>query len=160
MATDGFTTCLWFDGQAEEAAHYYVSIFKNSSIGSIARVNEGGMGEPGSVMAVDFTANGHKFVALNGGPQFRFTEAISFQLFCESQEEIDYYWAKLTENGGEPGPCGWLKDKYGVSWQVIPDNLIAMVSDPDPEKAIRVTKAFMAMSKFDKAELERVYAGE
>ncbi|MFJ3445885.1 VOC family protein [Streptomyces sp. NPDC086081] len=160
MATDGFTTCLWFDGQAEEAAHHYVSIFKNSSIGKVARYPEGAMQPAGSVMTVEFTANGHRFLGLNGGPQFRFNEAVSFMIFCEDQEEIDYYWAKLTENGGEPGPCGWLKDKYGVSWQVVPDRLDEMVTDPDPEKAARVTAAFMAMSKFDIAALERAYAGE
>lgn len=160
MATDGFTTCLWFDGQAEEAAHYYVSVFKNSSIGTLARYPEGSPQPAGSVLTVEFTANGHKFLALNGGPEFKFTEAVSFMIFCESQEEIDYYWAKLTEGGGEPGPCGWLKDKYGVSWQVIPDRLDAMVTDPDPAKAARVIKAFMAMGKFDIAALDKAYAGE
>ncbi|MFF9098005.1 VOC family protein [Streptomyces sp. NPDC014776] len=160
MTTDGFTTCLWFDGQAEEAAHYYVSIFKNSSIGRIGRYTEAGPGPAGSVIAVDFTANGQKFVALNGGPQFTFSEAISFQIFCDSQEEVDHYWTKLTDNGGEPGPCGWLKDKYGVSWQVIPNGLIDMISDPDQEKAARTMKAMMAMGKLDKAALEKAYAGQ
>ncbi|POX45007.1 hypothetical protein C3489_35240 [Streptomyces sp. Ru71] len=160
MTTDGFTTCLWFDGQAEEAAHYYVSIFKNSSIGRIGRYTEAGPGPAGSVIAVDFTANGHKFVALNGGPQFTFSEAISFQIFCDSQEEIDYYWTKLTENGGEPGPCGWLKDRYGVSWQVVPNGLIEMISDADQEKAARTMRAMMAMGKLDKAALEKVFAGQ
>ncbi|MEW2251204.1 MULTISPECIES: VOC family protein [unclassified Streptomyces] len=160
MTTDGFTTCLWFDGQAEEAAHYYVSIFKNSSIGRIGRYTEAGPGPAGSVIAVDFTANGQKFVALNGGPQFTFSEAISFQIFCDSQEEVDHYWTKLTDNGGEPGPCGWLKDKYGVSWQVVPNGLIDMISDPDQEKAARTMKAMMAMGKLDKAALEKAYAGQ
>lgn len=160
MTTDGFTTCLWFDGQAEEAAHYYVSLFKNSSIGRIGRYTEAGPGPAGSVIAVDFTANGQKFVALNGGPQFTFSEAISFQIYCDSQEEIDHYWTKLTENGGEPGPCGWLKDKYGVSWQVVPNGLIEMISDPDQEKAARTMRAMMAMGKLDKAALEKVYAGQ
>lgn len=160
MATEGFTTCLWFDGQAEEAAHYYVSVFKNSSIGRIGRYTEAGPGPAGSVIAVDFTANGHKFVALNGGPQFKFNEAISFQIYCESQEEIDHYWTKLTENGGEPGPCGWLKDKYGVSWQVIPDGLIDMIGDPDPEKAARTTRAMLSMGKLDIAALRQAYDGE
>lgn len=114
----------------------------------------------GTVLTVDFTANGQDFVALNGGPEFKFTEAVSFQVFCADQEEIDYYWAKLTENGGEPGPCGWLKDRYGLSWQVVPEGLADMVADPDPEKAARVTKAFMAMGKFDLAALEKAYAGE
>ncbi|WP_306187560.1 VOC family protein [Streptomyces sp. MK5] len=159
MATEGFTTCLWFDGQAEEAAEYYVSVFKNSSIGRIARYTEAGPGPAGSVITVEFTANGQKFVALNGGPEFRFSEAISFQIFCADQEEVDHYWARLTENGGEPGPCGWAKDKYGVSWQVIPDGLIDMVSDPDPQKAARATRAMLAMGKLDIAALKRAHAG-
>ncbi|MEU2779903.1 VOC family protein [Streptomyces sp. NPDC007162] len=160
MTTDGFTTCLWFDGQAEEAAHYYVSIFKNSSIGRVGRYTEAGPGPAGSVIAVDFTADGHRFVALNGGPQFKFNEAISFQIHCDGQEEVDHYWAKLTENGGEPGPCGWLKDRYGVSWQVIPEGLIEMIGDPDPEKAARTTRAMYAMGKLDIAALRKAYAGE
>ncbi|MFF4147908.1 VOC family protein [Streptomyces sp. NPDC001698] len=160
MATEGFTTCLWFDGQAEEAAHYYVSIFKNSTIGRIGRYTEAGPGPAGSVIAVDFVANGQKFVALNGGPQFTFNESISFQIYCASQEEIDHYWTKLNENGGEPGPCGWLKDRYGVSWQVIPDKLIDMIGDPDAEKAARTTRAMLAMRKLDIAALQRAYAGE
>ncbi|MET8170037.1 VOC family protein [Streptomyces sp. NPDC102259] len=160
MTTDGFTTCLWFDGQAEEAAHYYVSIFKNSSIGDIGRYNEAGPGPAGSVLAVEFTANGQKFVGINGGPQFTFSEAISFQIYCADQAEVDHYWTRLTENGGEPGPCGWLKDKYGLSWQVIPDGLIEMISDPDPEKSTRTTKAMYAMSKLDVAALKKAYDGE
>ncbi|MFJ5263152.1 VOC family protein [Streptomyces sp. NPDC088387] len=160
MTTDGFTTCLWFDGQAEEAAHYYVSIFKNSSVGAIARYGEGAPQPAGSVLTAEFTANGQRFVALNGGPQFKFTEAVSFQILCEDQEEIDHYWSRLTDNGGEPGPCGWLKDKYGVSWQVVPERLLAMVKDPDAQKAERATRAMMAMGKLDLAALEQAYAGE
>ncbi|MFF8946124.1 VOC family protein [Streptomyces sp. NPDC014864] len=160
MATEGFTTCLWFDGEAEEAAHYYVSIFKDSRIGRIGRYTEAGPGPAGTVIAVDFTANGQKFVALNGGPQFTFSEAISFQIHCENQEEVDHYWNKLTENGGEPGPCGWLKDRFGVSWQVVPDGLIDMIGDPDQEKAARTTRAMLAMGKLDIAALRRAYAGE
>ncbi|MFC9129900.1 VOC family protein [Streptomyces sp. NPDC057099] len=160
MATDGFTTCLWYDDQAEEAAHHYVSIFKNSSIGEVARYPEGTPHRAGTVMTVEFTANGHKFLALNGGPQFKFTEAVSFMIFCADQEEIDYYWTRFTENGGEPGPCGWLKDKYGVSWQVVPDRLQDMITDPDSAKVARVTEAFMAMTKFDIATLDKAYAGE
>ncbi|MFF7313652.1 VOC family protein [Streptomyces sp. NPDC008137] len=160
MATEGFTTCLWYDDQAEEAAHHYVSIFKNSSIGEVARYPEGTPHRAGTVMTVEFTANGHKFLALNGGPQFKFTEAVSFMIFCADQEEIDYYWTRLTENGGEPGPCGWLKDRYGVSWQVVPDRLQDMITDPDPAKVARVTEAFMAMTKFDIATLDKAYAGE
>ena len=160
MTTDGFTTCLWFDDQAEEAAHHYVAIFKNSSIGNVTHYSEGGPRPAGMVLTVDFTANGQKFVALNGGPEFKFNEAISFQIHCENQEEIDYYWTKLTEGGGEPGPCGWLKDKYGVSWQVVPSRLLELVSDPDPEKAARTTKAMLAMGKLDIAGLEKAYQGE
>ncbi|MFK4148795.1 VOC family protein [Streptomyces sp. NPDC004065] len=160
MASEGFITCLWFDGQAEEAAHYYVSVFKNSGIGRITRYTEAGPGPAGSVVTVEFTANGQRFVGLNGGPQFKFNEAISFQIVCSTQEEIDHYWARLTEDGGEPGPCGWLKDKYGVSWQVVPEELIDMVRDPDQEKAARTTRAMLAMGKLDIAALKRAYAGE
>jgi predicted 3-demethylubiquinone-9 3-methyltransferase (glyoxalase superfamily) len=160
MATDGFTTCLWFDDRAEEAAHYYVSVFKNSSVGRVSHYTEGAPRPAGTVLTVEFTANGHKFVALNGGPEFKFTEAVSFQIFCENQEEVDYYWTKLTEGGGEPGPCGWLKDKFGLSWQVIPDRLDDMISDPDPAKAERAMKAMLSMHKLDIAALEKAYAGE
>ncbi|MGP4000032.1 VOC family protein [Streptomyces sp. 8N706] len=159
MATDGFTTCLWFDGQAEEAANHYVSIFKNSKLGRVGRYNDAGPGPTGSVMVVEFEANGQKFVALNGGPEFTFNEAISFQIYCDGQDEVDYYWNKLTE-GGEGVACGWLKDKYGVSWQVIPAGLIEMISDPDPEKANRTTEAMLSMTKFDVDALQRAYAGE
>jgi predicted 3-demethylubiquinone-9 3-methyltransferase (glyoxalase superfamily) len=158
METNGLTTCLWFDGQAEEAANHYVSIFERSKLGKIGRYNEAGPGPAGSVLAVEFGLNGQKFVGLNG-PQFRFNEAISFQVFCENQAELDYYWSKLSE-GGEEGPCGWLKDKYGVSWQIIPAGLIEMLGDADPEKARRTTEAMHAMSKLDIATLERAYAGD
>ncbi|MFF8320808.1 VOC family protein [Streptomyces galilaeus] len=160
MTTDGFTTCLWFDGQAEEAAHHYVSIFKNSSVGTIARYTEAGPGPAGSVVTVEFTANGQRFIGLNGGPQFTFNEAISFQIDCADQEEVDYYWNKLVEGGGEHGPCGWLKDKYGVSWQVVPTELTEMVTDPDQEKAARAMKAMLSMSKLDIAALRKAYDGE
>ncbi|PZG89837.1 hypothetical protein C1I97_30935 [Streptomyces sp. NTH33] len=160
MATEGFTTCLWFDGQAEEAAHYYVSIFKNAGIGKVSRYTEAGPGPAGSVLTVDFVANGQKFVAVNGGPEFTFNESISFQIHCADQEEVDHYWAELTENGGEPGPCGWLKDKYGVSWQVIPERLMDLLGDPDAEKAARTTRAMHTMSKLDITALEKAYAGE
>ncbi|MFE5400064.1 VOC family protein [Streptomyces sp. NPDC004596] len=160
MNTDGLVTCLWFDGQAEEAAEFYVSVFKNSSVGRISRYPEGSPGQAGAVMTVEFTANGQRFVALNGGPQFTFNEAISFQLHCSDQQEIDHYWSRLTENGGEGGPCGWLKDRYGVSWQVVYDRLIDMVCEPDTEKAERVTRAMMSMGKLDVAALEKAYAGE
>jgi predicted 3-demethylubiquinone-9 3-methyltransferase (glyoxalase superfamily) len=159
MTGDGFTTCLWFDGQAEKAARYYTSIFPSSRIGRVGRYTEAGPGPAGSVLAVEFEANGQKFVALNGGPQFTFNEAISFQIHCDDQEEVDHYWNTLTE-GGEEGPCGWLKDKYGVSWQVIPARLIDMLGDPDQEKAKRTTEAMLAMGKLDIAELEKAHAGE
>ena len=157
--SDGFTTCLWFDGQAEEAANHYASIFKDSKIERIGRYTEAGPAPAGSVLTVEFELNGQKFVALNGGPEFKFNEAISFQVFCEDQDEVDYYWSKLSEDG-EENVCGWLKDKYGVSWQVIPAGLIDMISDPDPEKAKRTTEAMLAMTKFDIAALEKAYAGE
>ena len=160
MAGDGFTTCLWFDGQAEEAAHFYISVFENSSVGRVTRYPEGAMQPAGSVMTVEFTLDRQRFLGLNGGPEFTFSAATSFMISCETQEEIDHYWDKLTENGGQPGPCGWLKDRFGVSWQVNPARLDDMVADPDPEKAARVTKAFMSMGKFDIAALERAYAGE
>ena len=160
MTTDGFTTCLWFDGQAEEAAHHYVSIFKNSEVGDVTRYTEAGPGTPGSVVTVEFTANGQRFVALNGGPEFTFNEAISFQIHCADQEEVDHYWNRLLEGGGEPGPCGWLKDKYGVSWQVVPRALIEMVGSTDREKAARATKAMLSMGKLDIAALRKAYDGE
>ena len=159
MSKRALTTCLWFDGQAEEAAKYYASIFEDSKIGNIGRYSEAGPGEPGSVLAVEFELNGQKFVGLNGGPEFKFNEAISFQIHCKDQDEVDYYWNKLTEEG-EESVCGWLKDKYGVSWQVIPDGLIEMVSDSDPEKAKRATEAMFSMRKIDIAAVEKAHAGE
>jgi predicted 3-demethylubiquinone-9 3-methyltransferase (glyoxalase superfamily) len=159
MTNDGFTTCLWFDGQAEEAADHYASIFENSRIGSVDRYTEAGLGRTGSVMTVEFELNGQKFVGLNGGPEFKFNEAVSFQIHCDDQDEVDYYWSKLSE-GGEKGPCGWLKDKYGVSWQVIPRVLFDLIRDPDPEKAARATEAMLSMSKLDIAALEKAHAGE
>jgi predicted 3-demethylubiquinone-9 3-methyltransferase (glyoxalase superfamily) len=159
MSTDGLTTCLWFDGQAEEAARHYVSIFKNAKLGRSVHYGEAGPGPAGSVMTVEFELNGQRFVGLNGGPEFTFNEAISFQVFCEDQGEVDYYWSRLSE-GGEQGPCGWLKDRYGVSWQVIPDGLIEMIGDADPEKAKRATEAMLGMTKLDIAALRRAYEGE
>lgn len=156
------TPCLWFDAQAEEAAKSYVTIFKNSRIGRIARYGKEGHEihgkESGSVMTVEFEIEGQKFVALNGGPHFKFNEAISFQVHCETQEEIDYFWSRLSD-GGEEGPCGWLKDKYGVSWQIVPTALPTMLMDADPEKSQRVTKAFLQMKKFDVEKLKRAYEG-
>jgi predicted 3-demethylubiquinone-9 3-methyltransferase (glyoxalase superfamily) len=159
MPAYGFTTCLWFDGQAEEAARFYTSVFPNSSIGNIGRYTEAGPGEPGSVMAVEFVANGQKFLALNGGPEFTFNHSISFQIFCEDQAEVDHYWEKLTD-GGEEVQCGWLKDRFGLSWQVIPKGLIEMIGDADPEKARRTSEAMFTMKKLDIAALRRAYDGE
>jgi len=159
MTDKAFTTCLWFDTEGEAAANHYTSIFKDSKIGRIGRYTEAGPGKAGSVMAVEFELNGQKFVALNGGPQFKFNEAISFQIPCADQDEVDYYWSRLSE-GGQEVACGWLKDKYGLSWQVVPTVLIDMIGDPDPEKAKRTTEAMFAMTKFDIAALQKAYAGD
>lgn len=156
------TPCLWLDTQAEEAAKFYVSVFKNSRIGRISRYGKEGHEihgkQEGSVMTAEFKIEGQSFVALNGGPHFRFNEAISFQVHCKTQQEIDYFWNKLAE-GGEEGPCGWLKDRYGVSWQIVPTVLPEMLMNPDTEKSQRVTKAFLQMKKFDIEELKRAYKG-
>ncbi|RAJ66647.1 putative 3-demethylubiquinone-9 3-methyltransferase (glyoxalase superfamily) [Streptomyces sp. Amel2xB2] len=157
MTADGFTTCLWFDGQAEEAAQYYTSVFKNSRLGRVARYTGAGPGPAGTVVTVEFEINGQRFVGLNGGPEFTFSEAISFQIDCAGQDEVDYYWDRLTEEGGQEVACGWVKDKYGVSWQVVPTELTDMVTDPDPEKARRATEAMLSMKKLDIAELRRAY---
>ncbi|MFN2542377.1 MAG: VOC family protein [Chthoniobacterales bacterium] len=144
---------LWFDSEAQHAAEFYVSIFKNSKIGKITHYPKQAADrigrEPKSVMTVEFALDGVQFVALNGGPQFKFTEAISFSVNCETQEEIDYFWDKLSADGGETGPCGWLKDKFGLSWQVGPTVLAEMLSDPDKAKAERVMNAMMEMDKID-----------
>jgi Uncharacterized protein conserved in bacteria len=160
MVAEGFTTCLWFDGQAEEAANYYTSIFPNSRLGDVARYTEAGPGPAGTVVTVEFVANGQKFVALNGGPEFTFNEAVSFEIRCENQDEVDHYWDTLTSDGGEESVCGWVKDKYGVSWQVIPQVLVDMVSDPDQQKAARAMAAMLEMRKIDIAALEKAYQGE
>ena len=157
--------CLWFDSQAEEAARYYTGIFKQSRIGRISRYTEAGRdvhGRPaGSVMTVEFELNGQPFTALNGGPHFKFNEALSFQIMCQTQEEIDYYWDRLT-TGGDPKAqaCGWLKDKYGLSWQVVPTVLAELMSGPDREAAGRVMEALLPMKKLDIAALQRAYEGE
>jgi predicted 3-demethylubiquinone-9 3-methyltransferase (glyoxalase superfamily) len=156
------TACLWFDSQAEEAANAYMAIFKNSRILKISRYGKEGHEihgmKAGSVMTVEFEIEGQRLVALNGGPHFKFNEAVSFQVHCETQEEIDYFWSGLTADG-EEGPCGWLKDRFGLSWQVVPKVLPDMLMDPDSEKSGRVTKAFLKMKKFDIAALERAYEG-
>ena len=139
---------LWFDNQAEEAMNFYTSIFKNSKVGNITRYGDAGPGPKGSVMTVSFELEGQEFTALNGGPEFKFTEAISFFVNCKSQEEVDELWEKLSA-GGEEGPCGWLKDKFGVSWQIVPTVLIEMLNDPDPEKSKRVTEAMLQVKKID-----------
>ena len=163
LSPQKITPCLWYNTEAEEAAKFYVSVFKDSRIGGVSHyANEGQdiHGKPaGSVMAVQFFLSGHEFVALNGGPHSKFDEAISFQIHCDSQQEIDYFWSKLSE-GGQEGPCGWLKDKFGLSWQVTPTALLQMLMDPDSRKVERVTRAFLQMQKFDIAALERVYRGE
>jgi len=155
----GFTTCLWFDGKAEEAADHYLSIFKDSRLGRVGRYTDAGPGPAGSVLAVEFELNGQQFVALNGGPQFTFNEAVSFQIRCADQAEVDYYWSRLTE-GGQEVACGWLKDRFGVSWQVVPSELFDLISDPDPVKATRTTRAMLSMTRFDIAALRRAHAGE
>jgi predicted 3-demethylubiquinone-9 3-methyltransferase (glyoxalase superfamily) len=158
------TPCLWFDDQAEEAAKFYTSIFKNSKIVNMTRYGEAGHevhGRPaGTVMTVAFELDGHAFTALNGGPVFKFNEAISFQVSCATQEEVDYYWEKLSEGGDERAQqCGWFKDKYGVSWQVIPTVLIEMLTGPDTEKSQRAMKSMLQMKKIDIEELRRAYDG-
>jgi len=147
---------LWFDNQAEEAMNFYVSIFKNSKVISVGRYGEAGPGPKGTVMTASFELEGQEFMALNGGPEYKFTEAISFFVNCETQEEVDKLWEKLSE-GGEKGPCGWLKDKYGVSWQIVPTVLGEMLSDPDPEKSARVMKAMLQMKKIDINALKQAY---
>ena len=147
--------CLWFDGQAEEAAQLYTGLFPNSSIGQVTRYGPG-MPPPmkeGDVLTVDFTLDGQKYTALNGGPQFRFTEAVSFQIVCADQEESDRYWDRLTADGGQESMCGWLKDRFGLSWQVFPAELIALTSDPDPGRAQRAMKAMLQMRRIDLADI-------
>jgi predicted 3-demethylubiquinone-9 3-methyltransferase (glyoxalase superfamily) len=157
------TPCLWFDSQAEEAAKFYTSIFKNSRIGRISRYGKEGHeihGRPeGSVLTVEFEINGHSFTALNGGPVFKFNEAVSFQVYCENQEELDHYWEKLSRGGdAKAQQCGWLKDRYGVSWQVVPTVLAGMLVDKDTRKSERVMKELLQMKKLDIARLEQAYA--
>jgi predicted 3-demethylubiquinone-9 3-methyltransferase (glyoxalase superfamily) len=150
------TPFLWFDGKAEEAMNHYVSIFKNSRVGSTMRYGDAGPGPKGAVMSVTFQLDGQDFFALNGGPQFKFTEAISLFVNCETQDEVDYFWDRLGA-GGQPGPCGWLKDKFGLSWQVVPSSLGQMLRDPDASKASRVMRAMMKMGKLDIGLLRQAY---
>jgi predicted 3-demethylubiquinone-9 3-methyltransferase (glyoxalase superfamily) len=152
------TPNLWFDTEAEEAADFYTSVFKDSRIVHVARYTEGAPREAGMVMTVEFELNGQRFVGINGGPQFKFDEAVSFQITCEDQDEIDYYWEHLSEGGSE-GPCGWLKDRFGLSWQVVPTGMEELFSDPDPTRAERAMKAMLEMSKLDVAALRAAADG-
>src|SRR5215813_2100344 len=158
------TPFLWFDDQAEEAAKFYTSVFKDSKIGRVLRYDEKAAkaagGPVGSVLTIEFEIEGQKFVALNGGPQFKFNESISFVINCEAQEEVDYFWEKLTADGGEESACGWLKDKFGVSWQVTPTILIDMLNEKDAGKAERVMHAMLQMKKIDIAKLKAAYEGK
>jgi predicted 3-demethylubiquinone-9 3-methyltransferase (glyoxalase superfamily) len=153
------TPCLWFDTEGEEAARFYTSVFPNSRIVDVSYYGSAGPRDEGTVMTVDFELDGHQFVALNGGPGFTFNEAISFQVPCETQEDVDRYWEALTE-GGEEGPCGWLKDRFGVSWQIFPRRLTELIADPDRERSQRVMAAMLGMRRLDLAELERAAAAE
>jgi predicted 3-demethylubiquinone-9 3-methyltransferase (glyoxalase superfamily) len=162
IARQLITPCLWYDDRAEEAANFYCSVFKNSRITQVSRYPDAGQEihqrPAGSVMVVAFELDGQPFMALNGGPVFKFDEAVSFQIMCATQDEVDYYWNTLTA-GGQERPCGWLKDKFGLSWQVVPSAIPRMMSDPDSSKAARVMNAFLQMKKLDIATIERAYAG-
>ena len=148
------TTFLWFDNNAEEAANFYVSIFKNSRILTTSRYTEAGPGPAGSVMTIAFELDGQQFTALNGGPQFKFNEAVSQVVHCDSQEEVDYFWSKLTADGGQESQCGWLKDKFGMSWQIVPEALMTLLQDSDESKVKRVIQVLMQMKKLDIKKLE------
>jgi predicted 3-demethylubiquinone-9 3-methyltransferase (glyoxalase superfamily) len=150
------TPFLWFDAQAEEAANFYASVFPNSKIGKISRYGDAGPGPKGSVMTIELNLDGQDFIGLNGGPHFKFTEAVSFSIDCKSQEEVDHYWNTLSA-GGEEGPCGWLKDKYGLSWQVNPRILGEMLNDPNPAKAKAAMEAMLKMKKIVIADLQKAY---
>jgi predicted 3-demethylubiquinone-9 3-methyltransferase (glyoxalase superfamily) len=154
--------CLWFDGNAEEAVNFYTSIFANSTIDHVARWGkdwgEHGAGKQGKVLTINFTIEGRPYKALNGGPHFKFNEAISLFVECKDQAEVDMFWNKLTADGGTPSQCGWLKDKFGLSWQIVPVGLMSLMADPDPAKASRVTQAMLKMQKIDLAELEQAAA--
>jgi predicted 3-demethylubiquinone-9 3-methyltransferase (glyoxalase superfamily) len=159
------TPCLWFDSNAEEAVNFYTSIFKNSKTGNISRYGEAGYeihGKPaGTVLTIEFELNGQTFTALNGGPIFRFNEAISFQVYCESQEEVDYFWDRLSKGGDEKAQqCGWLKDRFGLSWQIVPTLLIKLMQDKDAEKSGRVMQAMLRMKKIDINRLQQAYKAE
>jgi predicted 3-demethylubiquinone-9 3-methyltransferase (glyoxalase superfamily) len=154
------TPFLWFDNNAEQAAEFYVSIFKNSKILNVSRYGDAGPGPNGAVMVVNFQLAGQEFIALNGGPLFKFSEAFSFVVNCENQKEVDEYWSKLTSGGGQESQCGWLKDKFGFSWQVVPTELGKLMSDKDPKKANRVMQALLQMKKLDIAKLQQAAEGK
>jgi predicted 3-demethylubiquinone-9 3-methyltransferase (glyoxalase superfamily) len=145
--------CLWFDGQAEEAANFYVSLFPDSAILAVSRFGDGAPFPAGTVMVVEFQLAGQRFQALNGGPQYKFSEAVSLSIDCKDAAEVDHYWDALTQGGGEEGQCGWLKDRFGVSWQVVPAGLEALITDPDQDRAQRALRAMMAMKKLDLAAM-------
>jgi predicted 3-demethylubiquinone-9 3-methyltransferase (glyoxalase superfamily) len=157
--TQKITPFLWFDNNAEEAVNLYLSVFKNSRVLEMTRYGDAGPGPKGSVMTASFELEGLRFTALNAGPMFKFTEAISFVVSCASQEEVDYFWEKLSE-GGKEAPCGWLKDRFGLSWQIVPEQLVRLLSDPDQAKAARVMQAMLQMSKIDIAKLEAAAAAK
>jgi predicted 3-demethylubiquinone-9 3-methyltransferase (glyoxalase superfamily) len=159
MTRQKITTFLWFDREAEEAATFYTSIFEDSKILAVSRYGDAGPGPKGSVMTVEFQLAGQRFLALNGGPHFKFTEAISLVVDCETQEEVDALWGKLTSGGGREAPCGWLKDRFGLSWQIVPSALGQLMRDPDPERSKRVMQAMLQMKKLDIAALKRAHAG-
>ena len=159
MTDTKLTTCLWFNTEAEEAARFYTGIFNDSRLGRIYRYTEAGPGPEGSAMLVEFELNGQQFSGLNGGPLYTFTEAISIVVPCADQAEVDHYWDSLLSGGGQEVACGWLKDKYGLCWQIVPARFLEMIADPDPQKAARVTRAMFDMKKLDIAALERAYAG-
>jgi predicted 3-demethylubiquinone-9 3-methyltransferase (glyoxalase superfamily) len=156
----GIAPCLWFDGQAEAAVRFYCSVFPGSAIGTVSRYGDGMPFPAGTVLLIEFTLDGQRFQALNGGPQFQFSEAVSFSVPCADQAEVDRYWDALTAGGGTAGPCGWLKDRFGVSWQIVPLSLGRMQKDGSPEQIQRMMGALMRMSKLDVAALEAAYAGE
>lgn len=153
------TPFLWFNENAEEAINFYTSIFKDSRMGKITRNGDNGPGPKGSVLVANFTIEGQEFIALNGGPRFQFTEAVSFVVNCKTQDEIDFYWDKLLEGGGKEQACGWLKDRFGLSWQIVPDQLGELMSGNDPQRSGRVMQALMQMVKLDLGKLQKAYDG-
>ena len=159
MTDHALTTCLWFDTEAEQAAHFYTGVFKDSRMGRVHRHTEAGPGPAGSVLLVEFELNGQKFSGLNGGPLYTFNEAVSIVVPCADQAEVDYYWDSLLAGGGQEIACGWLKDRYGLCWQIVPTRFFEMIADPDTGKAARVTQAMLEMTKLDLPTLERAYAG-